>query len=1264
MRNFLRSCLLLLTMIGRVNGQASTDPVHSRFSRRVIPPSPEATQLGIYGNVSPDLQTGAVQLSIPLVTAQSRQLSLPISLNYHYTGLLVDEMPSWVGLGWTLSAGGIVTRTIQGTADEVQNKGYTSGGWLNSRQLHRTPNGRVEVDLRSMTPAAQTLATLCERVRQGDLDTEPDNYSLSLPGYSGSFFLDSLAQPFMGPHTDYRITGSPSVGWVVVTGDGTKYTFDAAEMVLPTDDAIGVESATAWYLSEIISADCSDTISLSYRENPRTIPLPAYTVIRKVFDPIISNTKCDSKLASYIAAPLVTSSNYPVTRTELTTVYLSRITTATTCITFFSDSLRADRDRLHDRVARRLNRVVVTDRYSNAVLQEFVLDQSYFNSTVADPVAKRFRLDAVREVGKPSHRFFYADGSFPSRFSLSKDHWGFYNASGASTLIPSLPPSIARFYRNTISSPGAQRTSNTLAAQLGVLQQVQYPTGGWTRFEYEGNQLSVPCPSPTAVGQFGEPGGAAGAPFIRYAAEAKGSPQIGTQAPNMTVTDIEQRLAQRYRHLDGTVGLPNVKAVRIDLPYGGIIGRVWINHNICFPGCSSGQDIGFSALYRENLDSVSTPSHFRELTPVCENTPGCSALNSQTNNCSLPFNPYPCMTSLSGSLPPGRYYVACGVAVSNPDSYVITMELDILPGPAPDVMLSSSPQPPVVPCYYSRIVGGLRVRRTTDYTPQGEVHVQSYKYDFPAVRGIVRSSGRLFVEPEYSYEDACGHLIVGASDVGKSNWLENGYHVGYARVVVEHDNLARGSTTYYYNNGNLGSSNAPALRSLVTRVEERNQAGQVVKSTTNEYVLLPIKQVFGLRLYPYYTEYGVITTTPFPRYDNYWLKRLSAGTYWPRLTHTTETLAGSQDTAAISHHTSYHYLPVAPNHTTQAVRISQRHTATEEQVTHLRFPGQYAAGPGTEPVAAAVDSLRARHLLDVPIEEQIWLRRQSAPTALADSTLLRGTLTHYSRYQPRRMYALATPAPLPASLFTSSSVQQGRFVADSRYQERVGYRFHPVSGVLLQQQLLAAPPTSYVWGYHNTRPIAEIKNAPVAACAFTSFEPASPGGWDYDTDHVNRCVSLSRTGQWGYPLNGSNPVSRIGIPPGNYELLLWATRAPLLTGQGLGYTASTPAIIATATIAGVQWQQFRYRLHWTATGSLSLSSLSAQPPAYLDEVRLHPSGAQMTSYTYDARGNPTSQADAAGRITIFEYDALGRLVRARDEQARILAQQEYHYARP
>jgi len=64
----------------------------------------------------------------------------------------------------------------------------------------------------------------------------------------------------------------------------------------------------------------------------------------------------------------------------------------------------------------------------------------------------------------------------------------------------------------------------------------------------------------------------------------------------------------------------------------------------------------------------------------------------------------------------------------------------------------------------------------------------------------------------------------------------------------------------------------------------------------------------------------------------------------------------------------------------------------------------------------------------------------------------------------------------------------------------------------------------------------------------------------------------------------------------------------------------------------------------------------------LDEIRFYPTGTLMQSYTHEPLDGLLSNTDPSGRAISYEYDDSGRLVRTRDEQGRILSQQQYHYA--
>ena len=134
--NWRFNALLLGFFLIFSNQSAFAQAINNQI-KDVVMPSPTAASLGKYGDIPVSYNTGVPSIGVPIHTITEGSVSLPISLSYHAGGLKVGEPCSWVGTGWSLQAGGIISRTIQGRADEREN-GYFSMGHL----VHTSSDGR------------------------------------------------------------------------------------------------------------------------------------------------------------------------------------------------------------------------------------------------------------------------------------------------------------------------------------------------------------------------------------------------------------------------------------------------------------------------------------------------------------------------------------------------------------------------------------------------------------------------------------------------------------------------------------------------------------------------------------------------------------------------------------------------------------------------------------------------------------------------------------------------------------------------------------------------------------------------------------------------------------------------------------------------------------------------------------------------------------------------------------------------------------------
>lgn len=514
--------MILILFCTRVLAQAPT------FSG-VTPPSytsPTASSLGKFGDIPISYQTGTPEVSIPLYTIKEGSLTLPVTLSYHSSGIRVPEVASWVGLGWTLSAGGMITRMVHGGPDDgyvdlsramSPRKGwgyYKDGGApAELAQCENTANfpglqqNKVNGPLGCL--ANFTTCYPCFNyyfdASQGYIDLEPDLYTFSFNGYSGKFFFDDNRNVHVFPEDDLYIVpilvNNKFDGWVIRTPDGVKYTFGGSGATESTkSDPTGAFTSpqehiksTTWYLNKVESPNGEDYVTLIYADESYSFGnRNGHSV--NLAPPGYSCTMCGG--SPIIADPVLNWSLVSGKR-------LTQITTRSgnIVVDFKSDSLRLDVSSggsifSPNISAKTLNSVIIK---APNVFKQFKFSYAYFNSTApcpsncspTTPEARRLKLLRMQELDAsgntlPPYSFVYNNTRLPNRYSLARDLYDYYNGFDSNQgLIDNdvvnpitLAPLNTGNYRRTVELP----------MMAGILTRINYPTGGFSAFTYEANR--------------------------------------------------------------------------------------------------------------------------------------------------------------------------------------------------------------------------------------------------------------------------------------------------------------------------------------------------------------------------------------------------------------------------------------------------------------------------------------------------------------------------------------------------------------------------------------------------------------------------------------------------------------------------------------------------------------------------------------------------------------------------------------------------------
>ncbi|MEO7991905.1 MAG: hypothetical protein ABI663_20285 [Chryseolinea sp.] len=559
-------------------------------------PSPNAASFSVFGQIPVNNYTGIPNISIPLMEVKEGDISVPVELSYHSSSVQVNSVPGWTGLGMSLLCGGAITRVQRGYQDEHEGGDHRKYGYLyNFDKL-------VPSDWFSPAKIKQYSYNMLFPVGS-NVDAMADEFQFNFLGYSGKFMLGDDGQWHVSGNDNIKVIVPVTDGIVhadqiratirskltstylqshsyffnkftLVTADGTSYEFggvNATEYSVPyrTQQSSYVVP-TSWFLSKIKSPKGKE-INFTYEPGDFIASLSqqySYTRYNSAggwFSAL--NPGCSGTAPNLSRVPANGYLIFPV--------YLRYITTSYSTIEFtrsISPGLKYSNFDLGSDVVgfpqvgqfTYFNDPLVDIKWAKLdrirVLNQNSLPVQLFEFTYTSSPLTRLKLLSVTEhisgQSQSPFTFKYDPEPLPGFCSDQIDHWGYYNGFDVNSFVAN---SIAEWINLYPTARYPDTNGKFIRAEL--LSRVDYPTGGYTTFDYEPHSYSTAVDKDRTT-------------LLPYGTDMPGG---GARIKRISSyeSDGTQLLTKDYFYVKNYFGQTDISALRSSGVLGGLTQYYW-----------------------------------------------------------------------------------------------------------------------------------------------------------------------------------------------------------------------------------------------------------------------------------------------------------------------------------------------------------------------------------------------------------------------------------------------------------------------------------------------------------------------------------------------------------------------------------------------------------------------------------------------------------------------------------------------------------------
>lgn len=156
----------------------------------IFPPAPTSNNLMKFEEVPVSYYTGIPDISIPLfsIPTYNKNVSVNVQLKYHSLNAKPDDRSGETGLGWSLIAGGTITRTMRGGGPDEKNRTVPSSS--PPKTMYGIYNHLNNPTYKIITnDNSFNIQDYSYDGAMGKFDTEYDLYQYNFMGNSGRFYV-------------------------------------------------------------------------------------------------------------------------------------------------------------------------------------------------------------------------------------------------------------------------------------------------------------------------------------------------------------------------------------------------------------------------------------------------------------------------------------------------------------------------------------------------------------------------------------------------------------------------------------------------------------------------------------------------------------------------------------------------------------------------------------------------------------------------------------------------------------------------------------------------------------------------------------------------------------------------------------------------------------------------------------------------------------------------------------------------------------------